>query len=99
MDSIVRNLRERAVDLRRLAVEIDAAPVRSLGASAGTDTWVCDAADAYRTRLVEFGLELDAAAADLRDQALILDRQAAEREADLLAAAAAAEGAGTEDLS
>lgn len=93
MDSIVHNLRQRAVDLRRLAGELDGAPVRSLGALAGTDTWVCDAADAYRTRLVEFGLELDTAASDLRDQALLLERQATERETDLLAAAAAAAAA------
>lgn len=93
MDSIVRNLRERAADLRRLAADLDGAPVRSLGSSAGTDTWVSDAADAYRTRLVEFGSELDGAADVLRDQAILLERQAADREADLIAAAAAAAAA------
>lgn len=90
MDSIVRTLRQRAADLRRLATELDGAPVRSLGSSAGPDTWTCDAADDYRTRLVEFDADLDRAAEDLRGEALLLERQATEREADLIAAAAAA---------
>ncbi len=88
MDPIVHNLRARAADLRRLATELDTAPLRSLRSMAGTDTWVCDAADAYRERLVEFEHDLDRAAADLRDQALLLERQAEAREADLIAAAA-----------
>lgn len=96
MDSIVRTLRQRAAHLRLLAADLDGAPARSLGSSAGTDTWVSDAADAYRTRLVEFDVDLDDAARDLREQAIILERQAADREADLIAAAAAAAAAEAE---
>ena len=88
MDATVRNLRDRAAHLRRLAADLDTAPLRSLGSLAGTETWVSDAADAYRIRIVEFGAQLDHAAEDLRGEAILLERAAAAREADLLASAA-----------
>jgi len=85
VDPIVRTLRLRAAELRRLAAVLDDAPLRTLGSAAAADTWVGPVADEFRLRLVELNHALDRASTELRHQALVLERQASAREAELLA--------------
>lgn len=76
IDPAAQELRRRAVELRRLAVRIDAVRLDEVEAWAGPDTWRSPGADECRAMLARDRQRLVHAADDLRDRAWRVDRQA-----------------------
>ena len=84
MDPASEELRRRAVELRRVAAQIEAVGIDELIGWAGPDTWRSPAAEACRATLERDRQRLLHSADELRDAAWRLERQA--DTADALAA-------------
>ncbi len=88
--STAQHLRDRAWGARAVAARLESAPLLSLDAYAGADTWQCPAADEFLLCVSHYQSQLLGATENLRWQAVVLERQADEHEAAETAAVAAA---------
>jgi hypothetical protein len=75
-DPAADEYRRRAVELRRLIAELEAAPVLRLHHAAGTDTWTSPAADVCRSMLRDDQTRLLHAIAELEQHAWWYEHQA-----------------------
>jgi hypothetical protein len=75
-DPTAAQYRRRALELRRLAAELEESPVLRLHDGAGTETWASPGADACRTMLADDQARLLHAAAELHEQAWWYEQQA-----------------------
>lgn len=81
MDPEAEELRRRAIELRRVAAQVDAVGLDEVIHWAGPDTWRGPGADACRAALERDRQRLLHAADELRSEAWRLDRQADTAEA------------------